>query len=293
MANLSEQSNWESGIYQIETTDPVVGGPDGISNIQAKQLGNRTKYLKDGLDQAQADLEAVGIEGQNSLWSAMELALANLGLLSKELERNQTVRHQEGIFTLYNRGLKSGCGLDKSDSSSRNLSIDAGICFMLGREIGVDAEVNAASVPSNSSDDAATALAYLYLTESDNVRLSVTELNQEAPADALVLASLAIPAGNTDVTDQYLDDVVITTVARSEPDWPSVQTDPAYHQYDFAKVMGGSDYHLSLDIVNYIGGQEPQLIHRTADRANNTFRVYGCGSADAVQVRFVAHLMNQ
>jgi len=46
MANLSEQALYELGIYQIETTDPVVGGPDGLSNTQAKQLANRTAYLK-------------------------------------------------------------------------------------------------------------------------------------------------------------------------------------------------------------------------------------------------------
>lgn len=50
MSNLSEVSQWESGIYQFETSDPVEGGPDGIDNVQARQLGNRTRYLKDQLD---------------------------------------------------------------------------------------------------------------------------------------------------------------------------------------------------------------------------------------------------
>lgn len=46
MANLPESATWEGGIYQLEKTDPVDGGPDGISNNQAKQLANRTAYLK-------------------------------------------------------------------------------------------------------------------------------------------------------------------------------------------------------------------------------------------------------
>lgn len=46
MAFLAEQETYESGIYQIELTDPIQGGADGISNLQAKQLANRTKYLK-------------------------------------------------------------------------------------------------------------------------------------------------------------------------------------------------------------------------------------------------------
>ena len=50
MANLKEENKWEEGIYQLEVTDPVVGGIDGISNKQAKQLANRTKFLKENID---------------------------------------------------------------------------------------------------------------------------------------------------------------------------------------------------------------------------------------------------
>ena len=50
MANVKEDKIWEEGIYQLEVTDPVVGGIDGISNKQAKQLANRTSYLKEQLE---------------------------------------------------------------------------------------------------------------------------------------------------------------------------------------------------------------------------------------------------
>ena len=46
MANLNETSQWEDGVYQIETSDPVIGGPAGIANKQAEQLSNRTVWLK-------------------------------------------------------------------------------------------------------------------------------------------------------------------------------------------------------------------------------------------------------
>ena len=51
MANLQETAQWEAGIYQLETSDPVMGGADGIDNRQAKQLGNRTLWLKNELEQ--------------------------------------------------------------------------------------------------------------------------------------------------------------------------------------------------------------------------------------------------
>jgi len=50
MANLKEESKWEDGVYQFETSDPVQGGPDGIDNVPTKQLANRTRHLKDRAD---------------------------------------------------------------------------------------------------------------------------------------------------------------------------------------------------------------------------------------------------
>jgi len=292
MANLNEQDQWEDGVYQIETTDPVVGGPDGISNVQAKQLANRTRFLRERLSEAQASLDAVGIEGQNALWGGVEVALAEAGLLARELERNQSVRHQEGTFTLYNRGVKRGCGIAKSTTANRNLNVAAGVCFMHGREYGVDAAENAASVPGNSGSSAATCAAYLHVS-GGRVRLAVTGLNEQAPENALVLAQLTVPAGNTGSNDPYLSSVTITTVARQEPDWPTVQIDPPYRQQDLARRMAASRYHLAVDVVGFQGGEPPRIVQRDSDRAANTFRAYLAGSADAVRVRFVAHLMNQ
>ena len=47
MANLTEVSQWESVIRQIENGEAATGGADGLANVQAKQLANRTKWLKD------------------------------------------------------------------------------------------------------------------------------------------------------------------------------------------------------------------------------------------------------
>ena len=58
MANLRETAAWESGIYQLETTDSVVGGVDGISNKQAIQLANRTGYLKGEIETLKSDASA-------------------------------------------------------------------------------------------------------------------------------------------------------------------------------------------------------------------------------------------
>lgn len=51
MANVPETPSFDAGIYQIETTDPVLGGPNGIANAQAKGLANRTAFLKQQIEQ--------------------------------------------------------------------------------------------------------------------------------------------------------------------------------------------------------------------------------------------------
>lgn len=68
MTNLTETETWEEGVYQIELTDPVVGGADGISNRQAKQLANRTSWLK-------AKVDAL-VNGTISAFKASKLATA-------------------------------------------------------------------------------------------------------------------------------------------------------------------------------------------------------------------------
>ena len=56
MAYLPEENTYEAGIYQLELTDKVMGGANGISNLQGKQLANRTKYLKSETDKLETDL---------------------------------------------------------------------------------------------------------------------------------------------------------------------------------------------------------------------------------------------
>lgn len=50
MANLPETPDYPAGVYQLETSDPVLGGAGGIANRQAEQLANRTAWLKAKID---------------------------------------------------------------------------------------------------------------------------------------------------------------------------------------------------------------------------------------------------
>lgn len=67
MAHVQETPVWEDGVYQLELHDLVKGGPDGVSNVQPRQLANRTLWLKEQLAQAQTDINMVtsGAGGSN------------------------------------------------------------------------------------------------------------------------------------------------------------------------------------------------------------------------------------
>ena len=74
MANLQEVVSWEAGIYQLETGDPVLGGPGGVSNKQGQALANRTAYLKRHMDDLEGGNTAAG--KANKLSTARNIALA-------------------------------------------------------------------------------------------------------------------------------------------------------------------------------------------------------------------------
>lgn len=50
MPKINESSRWEEDIYQITRGDRVEGGNDGVANAQARQLANRTRWIKNQID---------------------------------------------------------------------------------------------------------------------------------------------------------------------------------------------------------------------------------------------------
>lgn len=60
---LPKDADWEDAIYQFEQKDKLIGGVDGIDNVQAQQLSNRTEYLKAQSEAHAADIEEIKREG--------------------------------------------------------------------------------------------------------------------------------------------------------------------------------------------------------------------------------------
>jgi hypothetical protein len=80
MAALVEGSDWENEIYRLETDDPVLGGEEGIDNLQAKQLGSRTQWLKNAVNERITSIAAAALVEQRAPWSVLDQVITAGGL---------------------------------------------------------------------------------------------------------------------------------------------------------------------------------------------------------------------
>ncbi len=262
MANVTETPTYTAGVYQLETTDPIIGGADGISNIQAKQLASRTAYLKvrtDQVDDAKGDFdsigeridavqemaEAVGPEMSNAVTGALKFALDQAAQANAGIRFLRNVWTQSGWLILTNRGVIFGCSVSKSTTATRNLNLSGGRCFAGGQEWPVANGPNAASVPSNTGSGSIQVVAYLYPEGYYNYALAVTAENEDVPENGIPIYNLVIPAGNTDSTDPGLTSVTITDIRRVEPDYPGL-FDQAARAVTYIAEVPYDFYHLSL-----------------------------------------------
>lgn len=87
MATIQENKvtpEWVDDLYQIEMTDPVMGGADGVANRQAKQLGARTQWLKKKYENQEDEFNKY----KKSVESATELK-AGVTKLTSDIERHK------------------------------------------------------------------------------------------------------------------------------------------------------------------------------------------------------------
>ena len=270
MANVTETPQWEAGVYRIETTDPIIGGENGISNIQAKQLANRTGYLKTRADQVdaakgaydslggrmtaiEAMAEAIGPEMQNAEVGTVKFLLDQVGQANAGVRYLRRIWQQERSFTFVNRGVVDGCSVSRSTTATRNLNITPGHCFSAGCIWPVGELLNAASVPSNPSGGAISVTAYLYPSGYYNYALAVTAAGESVPDNGIEIFSLQIPAGNTDATDPNLEGVTLIDIRRMEPNFPTLLDNPVLF-YVAINPLRDANYRIDFDVRSFSGG---------------------------------------
>lgn len=285
MANLEEISQWEAGVYQIETTDPVVGGPNGTSNVQGKQLGNRTRYLKDQIDALQALAEGIDAEAQNAIVAAIGQALSIAGVNALAIEHLRKRTLAQGTAVLKNKWVISGLVLTKADIRALHVSLsgtvgsgvskawsDGGVRTLSDDDYHV-------SVPTNPGTSAKTYFAYL-VKDAGSYRVDIAE---SVPDDGLLLYELAVPAGDT---ANNLDAVTLTDrrVIQAYNGWVVGSVQDVYVPLP-APMLNAPNYAVDLMVesatdVGAVGVLE------IAEKQQNGFRIKIRGGADNVLVRW-------
>jgi len=304
MANLPESPTWVSGIYQIETTDPVVGGPDGISNLQAKQLANRTAWLKQiadeviaarggksSLDKRLDQYDAYSPEQQTDIVAGILEALGLGGLLSKEIENIRKRVFAQGVAYLKNKYVIQGFVLTKSDIRALHLSetgtVGTGVsrAKIDGMIISVPDDDYHVSVPTNEDNYDKTYYAYLKKQTDGTYRV---EIELAVPPDGLVLYSLLIPAGDT---GNNLNNVTLTDLRTVQPENGWVINSRPYVYVPLPYTLPSADYGVDLEVedatdISAVGSL------RIYNRQTNGFRIEMTGSADNVRIRWTLHNIN-
>lgn len=233
----------------------------------------------------QSEIAITSVDLQNAQIAAIKFALEQARVANSGVADLRQVSQQQGVVTVQNRGVIWGCGVTRSISATRNLSIGAGACFASGRAFSVSEGVNSASVPSNPGVGSATVFAYLQRLASGGYALGVTPIGVALPADAVKIYNLVIPAGNTDATDPYLAAITLTDVRRIEAQWPLLLNSPAVLSV-VIKMLSASDYHLAFDVVSSVGAPCDAASIIKSSRATNGFTVMLASAADDVVIRW-------
>ncbi|WP_185739308.1 phage tail protein [Pseudomonas aeruginosa] len=103
MATLPESPDYAPGIYQIQTSDPVVGGPGGVSNKQGEQLACRTAWLKVQVDGLVTGSIVAGKAARLSALRTLSITGAGTGSAAFDGSANAAI-----ALTLANSGVSAG-----------------------------------------------------------------------------------------------------------------------------------------------------------------------------------------
>ena len=131
MANLTLTRQWVENIYQLETSDPVMGGPDGVDNRQAKELGARTNWLKDQVDSINQDRTGYAPKASPAFTGIPTAPTAAAGTNNAQIATTEFVK--TAIAALVG---SAPAALDTLEELARALAGDANLKATLLAEIG-------------------------------------------------------------------------------------------------------------------------------------------------------------
>jgi hypothetical protein len=301
MANLQETPIYEPGIYQIETTDPVVGGPNGISNLPLKQLANRTAYLKQFADEVAnarggkanlaerlAQYDAYSPDQQTDIIAGMLSGLNLAGVLAREIDKFKQIIFAQGTAVLKNKHVIQGFVLTKSDIRALHLSQTGTVgtgtskAYIDGQIISLADDDYHVAVPTNEDNYEKTYYAYLVKQADGSYRVDIA---QTVPDTGLTLYILSIPANDT---ANNLNNVTLTDVRTIQSNDGWLINSRPYVYIALPYTMPDANYAVDIEVTSATNIDAIGTL-RVYNKTTNGFRIEMSGSADNVKLYWTLH----
>ncbi|WP_440144453.1 gp53-like domain-containing protein [Aeromonas veronii] len=254
MANLQEVVSWEAGIYQLETGDPVLGGPGGISNKQAQALANRTAYLKKHVDDIEGGNTAAG--KANKLSTARNIALAGdvTGQAAFDGSGNITI-----TATYKNSGVVAG--------TYRSVTVDA--------KGNITAGSNPTTLAGYGITDAVSSTQYATEATRGIAPVATQAEVNAGTDDTKFVTAKKLMAWVKQASEAVLGLIKVATQAQTDAGTADdVAITPKKLRYGFSIQTGASGY---IALPSWLGGwicQWGSSIANTADSVNGTLNTF-------------------
>ena len=285
-------SLWNARYDEIDANFSELDKRTGDAESEISNARGGKGSVGERLSEMSSKIDASSPEFQDQLAAAVLAAMDQASVANQSIKDLKGLSQQEGIITIVNRGVVTGCTATKSDNATRNLNFSGGTVFMDGRKYAAPSADNAASVPPNTTASSVVVRAYLYMhAASQTMRLAVTNIGQALPDNAIHLYNITIPAGSTDSTDPKLISATLSSVRRVEPMFPRSFSSPITKSVTINKLRN-TDYRLDFDVVSFSGGSCGADQVAVTSRATNGFSLHLASEADNVCIRWRASKLN-
>lgn len=264
MANIPDTPAWSPVVDEIDVTEKVLGGPDGAVNIQAKQLADRTAYLKQEVESAGALAQQADEKSDQALGQIAGIEAATGSAVQAAASAEQHRLAAETAAAL-------------AGQSQQNAAADAAQAYS-NATYAVQAAGTAQGKAAEASTSATVAQGAANLTvgaRNEAVAARDAALAAKSDAEAVAAGVEDIRAGAAAARDE----AVAAQVAIRNLYYGPLAEDPATRP-DGTLPQDGDEYHNAVtgDRMVYRGGAWGSVLGKlSADLANATDPAKGAG----------------
>lgn len=261
---------------------------DEVKDQNGNEIQKGTPLSATNMNRMEAGIDL----GNGTIGAIAAEVLQRVGTVSKELDKWQNQRLQQGVAYLYNKAVISGCVVSAMPNS-RYLQITAtgtytagniSKAYVDGKIIGIPDQQMVAMIPQNTDQVADAYYAYIDFDPSSGYKVF---LGTSVPAGKLVLYTITVPAGDNkmDLSSVTISDsrrIESSNVFRNSEPYVLVNI-PGYPMLD----ADDYDVNLTIQSASDVSAVGDTVVY---DKQANGFKIKVTGSADNIQIRWT--LMN-